>query len=561
MVKCFVYSRVSTDEQASGNYSSIESQIDTCKHYIEIQKDNDWQFIASYTDPGFSGKNLERPGIQNLIEDIKLAKVDVVIVYKIERLVRSIKDFYKLWDIFKAHNVAFVSATQQFDTSTAIGNLMLNILLSFAQFERENTSEKTRDKMKQRAILGKWHGGWVPFGYDYNKETKKLAINKNELWAVKKSFGMFIEDRKPSEIANFLNVKGFRTKSRLVTTKNGNNKEVGGNRFNEDFIKKIILNHIYKGFVHLGGEEFKGEHQALVSPQIWEKANKLMKPITPRKIIYAKDEHIHLLKGLLKCGECGSMLTPYPAGKKDKNGNPYLYYACGKVVDFGKHSSCRVRMLPAREFENIIKKSLIDLGHNKALIESTIKNSTAHTKDKIKPLKASQEKAERLLIKTTEEINRLVKLMKSQDMVGTDITEEYKRLLKEKSQLQVDIERTSIDIERSNQDILDAEMIKKTLLVFDKVVNSLSLEDQKDLFQLLIKEITVWSFDPAKEKAPKQLGAFVTKIRTKWFKIQLSLYQFPEIETFYRSLSQKKASSDFQNNWLPLEDSNLGQRD
>jgi len=551
MVKCFVYARVSTDEQASGDYSSIESQIDICKHYIEIQKDNNWQFIASYTDPGFSGKDLERPGIQNLIEDIKLGKVDVVIVYKIERLVRSIKDFYKLWDIFKAHNVAFVSATQQFDTSTAIGNLMLNILLSFAQFERENTSEKTRDKMKQRARLGKWHGGWVPFGYNYNRETKKLAINKNELWAVKKSFATFIEGRKPSEIANFLNVKGFRTKSRLIRTKNGNSKKVGENRFNEDFIKKIIMNPLYKGFVHLGGEEFKGEHQALVSPQIWKRANKLMKPITPRKIVYAKDDHVHLLKGLLKCGECDSMLTPYPAGKKDKNGNPYLYYACGKVVDFGKHSPCRVRMLPAREFEKIIKKSLIDLGNNKALLESTIKNSTAHTKDKIKPLQASKEKAERLLMKTTEEINRLVKLMKSQDMVGTDITEEYKRLLREKDQLQVDIEKTSIDIERSNQDILDAEMIKKTLLAFDKVVNSLPIEDQKDLFQLLIKEITIWGFDPAKEKAPKELGAFVTKIRTKWFKIKLSLYQFPEIETFYKSLSQKKASSDFPKNWLP----------
>ena len=121
MVKCVVYARVSTDEQASGQYSSIESQIDICKHYIEIQKEKGWHFVQAYTDPGFSGKDLERPGIQSLIEDIKTRKIDVVIVYKIERLVRSIYDFYKLWEIFKDYNAAFVSATQQFDTSNAQG--------------------------------------------------------------------------------------------------------------------------------------------------------------------------------------------------------------------------------------------------------------------------------------------------------------------------------------------------------------------------------------------------------------------------------------------------------
>jgi len=249
MIKCVVYARVSTDEQASGQYSSVESQIDICKHYIEIQKEKDWKFTHAYTDPGFSGKDIERPGIQSLINDIKTNKFDVVIVYKIERLVRSIKDFYTLWDLFEAHKVTFVSATQQFDTSNAMGKLMLNVLLSFAQFERENTSEKTKDKMKQRARLGKWHGGWLPFGYDYNKETKKLIINKKEAKSVKQIFEKFIQDSKPSEIANLLNSKGVRTKIRTITTKDGVSKKIGQNRLNEDFIKKIIRTPLYKGFI------------------------------------------------------------------------------------------------------------------------------------------------------------------------------------------------------------------------------------------------------------------------------------------------------------------------
>lgn len=551
MVKCIIYARVSTDEQAAGQYSSIDSQIDICKHYIEIQKEKGWQFVQTYTDPGFSGKDLERPGIQNVIEDLKAGKIDVVIVYKIERLVRSIYDFYKLWELFQAHNVTFVSATQQFDTSNALGKLMLNILLSFAQFERENTSEKTRDKMKQRARLGKWHGGWLPFGYDYDKDTKKLLINKREAQAVKKILEHFIEGMKPSEIANLLNSKGVRTKTRTVTTKEGIIKNIGENRLNEDFIKKILSSPIYKGFIEFAKEEFKGEHEPLVSISNWDKAQKLLKPIISRRTEYAKDSHIHLLKGLAKCGECDVSLTPYPAGKKDKHGVPYLYYACGKTVDNGKDSPCKVRLLPAREFEKIIKDALAELGKNKSVIEAAIKNNSKLTKNRIKPLQGEIDKTNQLLVDCTAQINRLVKVLKSKDMISKEVSEEYKKLLSERNLLETQREKLILDIERCKQDMLDAELIRKTLLSFDKVVNSLPIEDQKDLFQLLIKQITVWSFDPAKEKAPTEHGAFVTKIRTRWFKIKIELYQFPGIETYYRSIREKKASSDFPTKWLP----------
>ena len=551
MIKCVVYARVSTDEQASRQYSSIESQIDICKHYVEIQKEKDWKFVHAYTDPGFSGKDLERPGIQDLINDIKANKFDVVIVYKIERLVRSIKDFYSLWDLFEAHDVTFVSATQQFDTSNAMGKLMLNILLSFAQFERENTSEKTKDKMKQRARLGKWHGGWFPFGYDYNKETKKLIINKKEAKSIRQIFEKFNQGSKPSEIANLLNSKGVRTKARTIKTKDGVTKNIGENRLNEDTIKKILSNPLYKGFIEFANQEFKGEHESIVSTNAWEKANKMLKPVTPRRAEYAKDSHIHLLKGLAKCGECDVSLTPYPAGKKDKHGIPYLYYACGKVVDDGKNSPCKVRMLPAREFEKTIKDALGALGKNKRFIDSAVKNQSKLTKNRIKPLQDELDKTSQSLINKTTQINRLIKILKSQDMVSKEITNEYKTLLNERCHLENQKEKLLMDIERCKQDMLDAEMIRKTLVSFDKVLNTLSIEDQKDLFLLLIKQITVWSFDPAKEKAPTERGAFITKIRTRWFKIKIELYQFPEIETYYRSMLAKKASSDIAYKWLP----------
>lgn len=538
MVRCFVYARVSTDEQAEGNYSSIESQIDICKHYIEIQKEKGWQFAGSYTDPGFSGKDLERPAMQQLLSDIKMGKVDVIIVYKIERLVRSIRDFYFLWDLFEAHNVTFVSATQQFDSSNAMGKLMLNILLSFAQFERENTAEKTRDKMKQRAKMGMWHGGWMPYGYDYDIEKQRLFFNKNESVAVKKMYALFLEGKKPSEIANTLNAAGYRTKARDIVRKDGKKLTVGANRFNEDMIKKVLSNPIYKGFVHLGGEQFKGQHQALISEKVWQEAHNKLYTKKTRQETYKKDNHIHLLKGILKCGECETSITPYPSGKKDKNGEPYLYYACGRVVDFGKNSPCKVRMIPAREFEKTIKDALVELGKNKTLIESTIKNTAKHNNQALKPLQTEKEGVTQKLVKATAEINRIIKIMKDKDFVGQEINEEYKKLLQEKTALENQKEKLILDIERCKQDTLDAESIAKTLQEFDKVISALPIEDQKDVFQLLFREIRVWSFDPTKEKTPRlPHGVFATKIRTKWYKIKFDLYQFPEIDSYYKSLA------------------------
>ena len=555
MKRCYIYARVSTDEQASGEYSSVESQIDICKHYIEVQREKGWQHAGNYKDPGYSGKDLDRPGIQELLTDIRAAKIDVIIVYKIERLVRSIRDFYKLWDIFQENNVTFVSATQQFDTSNAMGKLTLNILLSFAQFERENTAEKTRDKMRQRARLGKWHGGWMPYGYNYNKKTQKLEINQKEAKAIKQIFEQYNAGQKPAQIANTLNNASYQTKTRIITTKDGKQKTVGGNRFNEDMIKNIISNPIYKGYVHLDDKEYPGEHQAIISEAEWQKANKHLTTKTNRPTNYAKDDHTHLLKGILKCGQCQCNLTPYPSGKKDKNGQPYLYYACGKVVDNGKNSDCKVRMLPAREFEAIIKQALQGLGQNKALINSAIHNTTNHNKKRIKPLELEKEQTTNALIKTVKEINRLVNIMKSQDMVGKEINNEYKVLLEERKRLENNQQKIELEIERCQQDTLDAENIARTLQAFDKVISVLPIDDQKELFQLLIREITVWHYDPAKEKAPRfERGAFTAKIRTKWYKIKLDLYQFPQIDEYYHSISGKLASSEIRNKWLRLCD-------
>ena len=217
-----------------------------------------------YEDPGFSGKDLNRPGIQSLVEDVRQGKLDLVIAYKIDRITRSLKDFYDLWEILQEHDVAFVTASERFDTSTPTGKLLLNMLLSFAQFELELTRERTKSKMAGRAERGLWNGGWVPLGYDYQKESQRLLPNPEEAERVRYIFRRMIETASPRAVVNDANRKGYRTKKCIIFSRAGLEKSVGGKRLDEDFVKRIVRNPVYKGYISYSGQLFPGCHEPLV---------------------------------------------------------------------------------------------------------------------------------------------------------------------------------------------------------------------------------------------------------------------------------------------------------
>jgi len=179
-MRCAIYTRVSTDEQARSDYSSLDRQRELCASYVDLHREDDWKVTEVYEDGGYSGKDMHRPALQRLLHDFTNGKVDAVVTYKIDRVSRSLKDFYDFWELLQEHKVTFASATQQFDTSTSAGMLMLNILLSFAQYERELTRERTLSKMAGRAERGLWNGGMVPIGCDYCAEAKALTANERE---------------------------------------------------------------------------------------------------------------------------------------------------------------------------------------------------------------------------------------------------------------------------------------------------------------------------------------------------------------------------------------------
>ena len=240
--RCAVYTRKSTEAGLEQEFNSLQAQTESCKAYILSQAGEGWSALdRSYSDGGISGGHMDRPGLKQLIHDIEDGLIDIVVVYKVDRLTRSLSDFAKLVDVFDAHNVSFVSVTQAFNTTNSMGRLTLNVLLSFAQFEREVTAERIRDKVAASKKRGKWMGGLPPIGYD--NIDKNLVINESEAEQVRYIFKAYLELGTVSDLTHHLSDKGFKTKARITKKQN----QIGGRPFSRGHIYQLLSNPVYIG--------------------------------------------------------------------------------------------------------------------------------------------------------------------------------------------------------------------------------------------------------------------------------------------------------------------------
>ncbi len=252
--RCAVYCRVSTDERLDQSFNSIDAQREAGKAYVESQRTENWSLVADdYLDPGFSGGNMERPGLRRLMADIEAGGVDIVIVYKIDRLTRSLTDFARMVEVFERHGVSFVSVTQQFNTTTSMGRLMLNVLLSFAQFEREVTGERIRDKIAASKRKGMWMGGVVPLGY--RVAARQLVIEPGEAKLVRRIFERFVALRSTTDLVRALAAE-------KITSRRGT-------PFSKQGVHKILSNRLYLGEISHKGESYPGQHAAIIDEALW----------------------------------------------------------------------------------------------------------------------------------------------------------------------------------------------------------------------------------------------------------------------------------------------------
>jgi site-specific DNA recombinase len=311
--RCAIYTRKSSEEGLEMEFNSLDAQREACEAYITSQKAEGWALIRDrYDDGGFSGGTLDRPALKQLIQDVEAGLIDVIVVYKIDRLSRSLMDFARLVEVLDRNNVTFVSVTQSFNTTTSMGRLTLNILLSFAQFEREVIGERIRDKFAASRKRGMWMGGYVPMGYDV--KDRKLVINEAEAGTVKMIYERFLEVGSASVLARALQGEGVKNKQ--------------GNRIDKGFIYKLINNRVYIGEAVHKGTAYPGEHQALIDRALWDRVHAVLK-ISPRERgAKTRNKSEALLKGLIFT-QSGVAMSPTFARKGERL---YHYYVSQDLI-------------------------------------------------------------------------------------------------------------------------------------------------------------------------------------------------------------------------------------
>jgi site-specific DNA recombinase len=305
--RCAVYTRKSTEEGLEMEFNSLDAQREACEAYVASQKAEGWLLVPDrYDDGGYSGGNLERPALGRLMADIGARRIDIVVVYKIDRLTRALMDFAKLIEVLDRNAVTFVSVTQSFNTTTSMGRLMLNVLLSFAQFEREVTGERIRDKFAASRKKGMWMGGWAPLGYDI--KDRKLVINPAEAAHVRFIFERFTQLRSVTKLIPMLAAEGIKAKS--------------GRPVEKCYLYRIINNPVYVGEAVHKGTSYPGEHKAIINRALWQRVQDILR-VSPRKrAANSRARTPALLKGLI-FGPNGTAMTP---SHTRRNGKLYRYY-------------------------------------------------------------------------------------------------------------------------------------------------------------------------------------------------------------------------------------------
>ena len=350
-LRCAVYTRKSSEEGLEQEFNSLDAQREACEAYIASQKPEGWVLVPDrYDDGGISGATLERPALQRLLADIEAHRVDVVVVYKIDRLSRALMDFAKLVEVFDRNDVTFVSVTQSFNTTTSMGRLTLNILLSFAQFEREVIGERIRDKFAASRKKGMWMGGFVPLGYDV--KDRKLIVNEDEAATVRMIFERFIKIGSATALMLALRAEG-------VTGKQGKLVDKG-------YVYRILNNRVYVGEAVHKGTAYPGEHQAIIERALWDRVHAILRESPRARAAHTRAQTPALLKGLI-FGPTGRAMTP---AHTRKGGKLYRYYVSTDVLKRDAEA-CTVRRVPAAEIESAVVDQLRGLLRSPEIIVRT----------------------------------------------------------------------------------------------------------------------------------------------------------------------------------------------
>jgi site-specific DNA recombinase len=477
-IRCAIYTRKSTNEGLDKDFNTLDAQRESAEAFISSQKNEGWVCIPTlYDDGGFTGGNMERPALRRLMADIEAGKVDCVIVYKVDRLSRSLLDFSRIIETFDNHGVSFVSVTQQFNTTSSMGRLTLNILLSFAQFEREIISERTRDKMAAARRKGKYVGGAPILGYDVDRSASRLIVNNQEASRVRQIFESYIEHQSLIPTVTEFDRRGWTTKR--WTTKKG--KQRGGRPFNKNTLHGLLTNVAYLGKVRYKDETYEGEHDAIVETELFEKVQRQLQLNHRTGGARVRNKFGALLKGMIHCVPCGCAMIH---SHTTKNGNKrYRYYVCVNAQKRGWHN-CPSKSIPAAEIERFVIDQVRNVVQEPELLSPTIEQLRSQVQTQLSDLAAERIGIEKDLKQAHTEIRTLVTEPFDADSSGRQAD-----LL---DRIRISEQRLTEIREEANQlrgEVVTEEDVKDALTQFDLVWESLSPREQARVLALLIERV------------------------------------------------------------------------
>ncbi|MBU4400776.1 MAG: recombinase family protein, partial [Planctomycetes bacterium] len=401
-VRCAIYTRKSTEEGLEQEFNTLDAQRESGEAYIKSQAHEGWECLPDrYDDGGFTGGNMDRPAVKRLMADIEAVRVDCVMVYKVDRLSRSLLDFARMMEVFDKHHVSFVSVTQQFNTASSMGRLILNVLLSFAQFEREMISERTRDKIAATRRKGKWSGGMPLLGYDVDPQGSKLVVNEDEAARVRAMFQLYLDHEGLIPVVQELERRGWRNKR--WTTRKGT--ERGGRLFDKNSLWHLLTNVTYTGKIRYKDEVHEGEHEAIVSDEVWQRVQAMLHRNGRTGGGVVRNKFGALLKGLLRCVPCNCAMTPSHSTRDSKK--RYRYYVCTAAQKRGRQA-CPSQSIPAGEIERFIVEQIKCIGRDPQLVAETVRQTRGQATQHAVELGDEENRLERELGEHHRELQKIV---------------------------------------------------------------------------------------------------------------------------------------------------------
>jgi len=481
-VRCAVYTRKSTDENLDSDFNSLDAQREAAESYIRSQRHQGWVVLPErYDDGAYSGGNLERPALQRLLADVHAGRVDAIVVYKIDRLSRSLLDFARLMEDLEQNQVTLVSVTQQFSTSTSMGVLLRNILLSFAQFEREVTAERIRDKIAAEKRRGKYLGGVPPLGYDVDRERKRLVVIEEEAALVRLIFRRYLELRSFVALIRELNTGGHLTKA--WTTKKGNVRP--GRAWNKAHVYRLLNNPTYLGLVKHKDRTYPGLHEAIVEQPVWDEVQAALGESSgPRAKAHGAKKPA-LLKGIIKCGHCG---TSMGVTFTRKNGRTYRYYLCLRANKNG-YDACPVKTVSAGTVEEAVTAQLRAMLRSPEEVGEILQSIRKRRTEKHGELGRERRRLKREIEQVKTKGTRL--LHDELDSANGFVREELARLEARRIELEDELRRVEWELDSSGRSWPAAGSVTAELARLNDMWDNLFPAEQERVVRLLVEEVLV----------------------------------------------------------------------